>query len=197
VSRRSSFAILGVSAAIVIGCALFVLVGITGGLWQPRGAPVQTPRPGSGLGGIQLGARTYDRFIDDVRDGRVVHAYQQGQYVQVETSDDGYTVEAPAGADVAADIRAAADAGGVEPPPFDADGLEPRTISYEEFLEEVRAGRISDVTHQGMQLQASGSSGGGYVIDVPSPETDVLGDIENAARAGGVQPPYYQKVPGG
>jgi hypothetical protein len=196
VTRSGSFAVLGSSAAIVAGCALIVVIGITTGLWQPRGAPPQTARPVPGFGGVQLGARSYGEFLSDVREGRVLQVTQQGQLVQVDSVDGPYTVDAPSGADVLADITAASESGGVPAPPFAGEEVGPRTITYDEFLAEVKAGRISDVTHEHGELQASGVRGA-YIVSVPSPTTDVLGDIENAAREGDVPPPYYSKAPGG
>jgi hypothetical protein len=193
VNRQASFAALGASAALVLGCALFLFVGIAAGVWQPRGAP--PPRATvAPPGGIPIGARSYTDFLDDVRDGRVVHVSQQGQLVQVDTTDSSYTVEAPPGADVFADISGAAEAGGVDVPPFDSEGLPPTTISYDEFLDEVGAGHITDVNQEGSDIHAS-SPGREFLAHAPSAETNVLGDIEAAARQGGVDPPFYAKSP--
>jgi hypothetical protein len=194
-SRRASFAVLGAAAAVVVGCALFVLVGITAGVWQPRGAPPParaTQQPGP----ISIGGRSYDQFLDDVRAGRVVHASQEGDLVQVDTVEGAYTVDAPPGADVFSDIHAAANDGGVAVPPFDMTGSAPVAIGYDEFLDEVREGQIADVTQQGSQLNASGDTRQ-FLVTVPSADTDVLHDIETAAAAGGVSPPFYSKAPTG
>jgi hypothetical protein len=193
VNRQASFAALGASAALVLGCALFLFVGIAAGVWQPRGAPpprASVPPPG----GIPIGARSYGEFLEDVRQGRVVHASQQGDLVQVDAVDGPYTVEAPPGEDVLADMSTAAEEGGVEMPSFDSEGQPPTTITYEAFLAEVEAGHIVDVTQQGTDIQASSSSRQ-FVVQAPSALADVLGDIEAAARRGGVPPPFFSKAP--
>jgi hypothetical protein len=196
-SRRASFAVLAGSAALVVGCALFLLVGIAAGVWQPRGGSpsrdaAETPTPG----GIQLGARSYEQFLDDVREGAVVSASQQGDLVQVEAVFGAYTVTAPAGVDVYGDMQGAAETGGVEVPSYNGEGLPPKTISYAEFLGQVERGRIFDVTQQGLEIHATAETRE-YLVTVPSRGTDVLGDIEAAAERGGVQPPYYGKAPPG
>jgi hypothetical protein len=193
VNRRASFAALGASAGLVIGCALFLFAGIAAGVWQPRGAP--PPRASVGPpGGIPIGARSYNQFLDDVRVGRVVHVSQNGQLVQVEAIDSSYTVEAPPGEDVFADISANAEAGGVDVPPFDSEGLAPSTIGYDEFLAEVEAGHITDVNQEGSDIHAS-SADREFLVQAPSAGTNVLGDIEAAAQRGGVDPPFYAKSP--
>jgi hypothetical protein len=192
-SRRASVAALGASAALVIGCALFLFVGIAAGVWQPRGAP-QPRASAAPPGGIPIGARSYGEFLDDVRSGDVLHASQQGQLVQVDAVDGQYTVEAPPEVDVYVDMTSAAEAGGTEVPAFDTDQLTTITVTYEEFLAEVEAGHIHDVTHQGTDIHATSPSRE-YVTTVPNPETDVLRDIEAAAERGGVQAPYYAKAP--
>jgi hypothetical protein len=195
VNRRASFAALGASAAVVIGCALFLFVGIAAGVWQPRGAP--PPRASVGPpGGIPVGARSYSEFLDDVRSGDVLHASQQGQLVQVDAVDGSYTVEAPPNEDVYADMTAAAESAGVDVPAFDTDQLNTITVSYDDLLAEVEAGHIHDVSQQGVDIHATSSSRE-YVTTAPSETTDVLADIEAAADRGGVTPPYYAKLPPG
>jgi hypothetical protein len=197
VNRRASVAVLGLAAAVVVGCALFLFVGIAAGVWQPRGAPPVQPTPGSGNGGFPLGARSYGDFLADVQAGNVVHASQQGQLVQVDSVNGPYTVDAPPGEDVFGDMQAAADNGGVPIPAFDLEGeVQSKTVTYEQLLTEVRAGHVTDITHQGREVHATGI-GAELVATVPSADTDVLKDIEEAARAGNVAPPFYSKVPEG
>ena len=195
-NRRASFAALGASAALVVGCALLLFAGIAAGVWQPRGvpssrAPIGTPTPG----GFQLGARSYGEFLADVREGAILGATQHGELVQVDAAFGSYTVTVPAGADVYADMENAAESGGVEVPPFSSEGGEPVTVEYEEFLAQIEAGRISDVTQQGDDLHGTTPSRE-YVTKRPSSSTNVLADIDEAARRGGVDPPVYTRVPG-
>ena len=194
VNRQASFAALGVSAALVIGCALFLFAGIAAGVWQPRGAPPPAASGGP-PGGIPIGARSYGEFLDDVRKGNVLHVSQQGQLLQVDATDGTYTVEAQS-EDVYADMTTAAEEGGTEVPLFDTDVVNTVTVSYDAFLAEVEAGHIHDVTHQGRDIHGSTQSRE-YVTTAPSAKTDVLSDIEAAAERGGVPPPYYSKAPPG
>lgn len=194
-NRQWSFAALGASAALVVGCMLFLVAGIAAGVWEPRGAP--PPRASAGPpGGIPIGARSYGDFLEDVRAGKVGHVSQQGQLLQVGTDDAGYTVEAPPDEDVLADMTSAAESGGVEVPAFDTDQLSSVSVTYDEFLAEVEAGHIQNVTHQGTDIQATSESRE-YLTTTPSKRTDVLADIEAAAKRGGVPPPYYSKAPPG
>jgi hypothetical protein len=194
-NRRASVAALGASAAIVLGCALFLFVGIAAGVWQPRGEP--SPRPSAPQqGGIPIGARSYDEFLDDVRAGRVGHVSQQGQLLQIANPDGEYTVEAPPGVDVYADMTKAAEGAGVEVPSFDTDQPNSVTVTYEGFLAEVEAGHVQDVRHDETGIYGT-TPNREYVTSAPSPTTNVLADIEAAADRGGVPPPYYTKVPPG
>lgn len=195
-NRGASIAVLGASAALVVGSMLFLVVGIAAGVWQPRGAPPPRPSPTEfGGGGIQLGARSYGEFLQDVREGTVLQISQQEELIQVEAAFGSYTVTAPATADIYADVQAAAESGGVDVPPFASEGVEPVTVEYEEFLAQIETGRISDVTQQGDELHATGFSRE-YVTTLPSPSTNVLADIDAAARRGGVDPPVYTRIPG-
>jgi hypothetical protein len=193
-NRGASFAALGVSAAVILGCALFLFVGIAAGVWQPRGAPPPVPS-GAPPGGIPIGGRSYDEFLADVTAGNVVHVSQQGDLVQVDAASGPYTVQAES-PDVYADMTEAAGAGGVEVPGFDTDQLNSVTVTYGEFLAEIEAGHIHDVTHQGMDIHGSTQSRD-FVTRAPSTRTDVLADVEAAAERGGVPPPYYSKIPPG
>jgi hypothetical protein len=193
-SRQASFAILGASAALVVCAALFVFVGIAAGVWQPRGAPPSEPGASSRPGGMSIGARSYGDFLEDVRAGQVSHVFQQGQLLQVEGTGGSYTVDAPPGEDVVADVRDAATAGGVPIPAIEGEGLEPKNVSYEELLQEVKSGRVFELTEQGTQIHAS-EANQELLATVPSAETNVLEDVEDAARAGNVAPPVYTKVP--
>ena len=193
-NRQASFAALGLAAALVAGSALFLFVGIASGVWQPRGA--LPPRASPPQAGIPIGARSYDEFLDDVRAGKVGHVSQEGQLLQVANAEGGYTVEAPQGVDVFADMTTAAEAGGVDVPSFDTDQLNSQTVTYEEFLAEVEAGHIHDVSHQGTDIHGTTQSRE-FITTAPSTTTDVLADVEAAAERGGVPPPYYAKLPPG
>jgi hypothetical protein len=196
-NRRASFAALGASAALVVGCAFFLVVGIAAGVWQPRGAPASRAPAGTQTpGGIQLGARSYGEFLEDVREGAILGISQQAELVQVQAVFGSYTVTAPPDADVYGDVQEAAESGGVELPPFSSEGVAPTTVPYDEFLAQVEAGRITDVTQQGSDLHGTGFSRE-YLTKTPSPHTNVLGDIDAAAQRGGVDPPVYTRVPAG
>jgi len=87
-------------------------------------------------------------------------------------------------------------------PIFDGDtgggpAVEPeqQTLSYPDFLAAVKRGEIYDVTQDGRTLHASGQFTQ-YEVAIPGTSAHVLDDIEAAARAGGVDPPSFTKLPG-
>jgi len=194
-SRRASFAALALSVALVAGSVVALVVGVAVGAWQPAG-PVARPStpaiPGAGSGSVE-----YGEFLDDVRAGRVFDVYREGDILQVNTEDRPYTVQLPPGdPDVYDDMEAAATAGGVPIPGFSTAGGPddpPEPLTYAELLRQVRAGRIYDVFHDGDRLMVTAVDGG-KAVTVPE-GADVLDDLEAAARAGGVSPPAYTKVP--
>jgi hypothetical protein len=197
VSRRGSFAALALSVLLVAGSIAALVAGVGLGAWHPAGPPppTATPKPGSGFGPDTV---EYGQFLDDVRAGRVSDVYQDGAILQVNAADRPYTVELPPGdPDVFNDMEAAAAAGGVGIPGFTtAAGPNdiPEPMSYAQLLEQVRAGRVYDVFHEGDRLMVSAVDGSKEVI--VSPGTHVLDDLEAAAEAGGVPPPTYTKIGG-
>lgn len=194
-SRRASFAALALSVALVAGSVVALVAGVALGAWQPAG-PVARPsspaNPGAGSGTVE-----YGEFLDDVRAGRVFDVYRDGNTLQVNAVDRPYTVQLPPGdPDVYDDMDAAATAGGVPIPGFVTAGgpdVPREPLSYAELLDQVRAGRIYDVFHEGDLLRVTAVDGDKDVT-VPS-DADVLDDLEAAAAAGGVPPPAYTKVP--
>jgi hypothetical protein len=194
-SRRGSFAVLGLSVALVAGSVLVLVVGVALGAWQPAGPvarPPATANPGAGSGNVE-----YGEFLDDVRAGRVFDVYRDGDLLQVNAAEGPYVVELPPGdPDVYVDMGEAAAAGGVPIPGFStATGPDdsPEPLSYDDLLDQVRDGRIYDVFHHGDRLTVTAVDG---TKDVAVPAgADVLDDLEAAAAAGGVQPPAYTKIP--
>jgi hypothetical protein len=196
VSRRASFAALALSVALVAGSVVALVVGVALGAWQPAG-PVARPsaptNPGAGSGTVE-----YGEFLDDVRAGRVYDVSRDGDILQVNAADRPYTVQLPPGdPDVYDDMDAAATAGGVPIPGFTSaggPGDPPEPLTYAELLGQVRAGRIYNVFHEGDQLMVDAVDGG-KAVTVPE-GADVLDDLEEAARAGGVPSPTYTKIGG-
>jgi hypothetical protein len=195
VSRRGSFAALALSVALVAGSVVILVAGVALGAWQPAGPvarPTGTATPGAGSGTVEYGG-----FLDDVREGRVFDVYREDDILQVNAADRPYTVQLPPGdPDVYDDMGEAATAGGVPIPGYStAAGPDdsPEPLSYAVLLEQVRAGRIHNVFHEGDRLMVDAVDGG---KDVTVPDgVDVLDDLEAAAAAGGVSPPAYTKVP--
>jgi hypothetical protein len=192
-SRRASFAALALSVALIAGSVVALVAGVALGAWQPAG-PVSRPsapaNPGGGPATVE-----YGEFLDDVRAGRVSDVYREGNILQVNSVDRPYTVQLPPGdPDVYGDMEAAATAGGVPIPGFTDPNDPPEPLSYAELLEQVRAGKIYDVFHEGDRLMVTAVDGAKEVT-VPA-GADVLNDLEAAAAAGGVPPPAYTKVPG-
>ena len=194
-SRRASFAALALSVALVAGSIVALVAGVALGAWQPAG-PVARPSAPANPGPVS-GTVEYGEFLDDVRAGRVFDVYREGDTLQVNAADRPYTVQLPPGdPDVYDDMDAAATAGGVPIPGFTTAGGPddpPEPLSYAELLQQVQAGRIYDVFHEGDRLMVTAVDG---AKDVPVPaDADVLDDLEAAAAAGGVPPPAYTKVP--
>ena len=196
-SRRASFAALVLAIALVAGSVAALVGGVALGVWQPAGPSRPTPQqapPGAGSDGQEYGV-----FLDDVRAGRVLDVFQEGSELQVSTTDGGYAVALPPGEpDVFGDMQAAAQAGGVPVPGFSSSSG-PNTgpalpMSYPDLLEEVTAGRVYDVFHEGDRLMVN-TFGGPREVDVPD-GADVLDDLERAAAEGDVTAPSYTKVPG-
>ncbi len=193
-SRRGSVAALALSVVLVAGSIAALVAGVGLGAWHPAGPPppTATPRPGSGS---RADTVEYGEFLNDVRAGRVFDVYRDGDILQVNAEDRLYTVQLPQGdPDVFDDMEAAATAGGVPIPGFTtAAGPNdtPQPMSYPELLEQVRAGKVYDVLHEGDRLTVDGSK-----EVVVSPGTHVLDDLEAAADAGGVPPPTYTKIGG-
>jgi hypothetical protein len=76
------------------------------------------------------------------------------------------------------------------PPPGNVPRSGSGAVAYDEFLAEVRAGRVYDVYRDGDTLQVNGADQP-YTVEVPSGDPDVFGDIQSAAESGGVQMPGY------
>lgn len=84
------------------------------------------------------------------------------------------------------------------PPPPTATprpGVVPGTVEYGEFLDDVRAGRVSDVFRDGDVLQVNAEDRP-YTVQLPQGDPDVFDDMEAAAAAGGVQVPGYSTAGG-
>jgi hypothetical protein len=192
VSRGTAFGILAGSAVLVTGTAVFVLIGIAFGLWVPRGGPTPT---------LARSGVTFDDVLDDVRDGRVIHVGQHDGRLTVIEIDRQVEVDVPSDSgDPFAEIAAAADEVGVDRPSFDIEGqpldetIEPDTLDYARFLDEVRDGRVLEVVQQGSQLTVTTDSTQ-YLVVLDDPAANVLADIEQAARRGSAQPPTFTKLP--
>jgi len=194
-SRRASFAALAVSIALVAGSVVALVAGVATGAWKPAGPVARPSAPANP--GVVTGTVEYGEFLDDVRAGRVLDVYRDGNILQVNAMDQPYTVQLPPGDPaVYDDMEAAATAGGVPVPGFTTaggPGVPAEPLTYAELLEQVKAGRIYDVFHDGDRLMVNAVDGEKEVT-VP-PDADVLNDMEAAAEAGGVPPPAYTKVP--
>ena len=70
----------------------------------------------------------------------------------------------------------------------------PVTAPYSQFLGDVMAGQVTQVVQTGTTLEVSGPHGA-YVVTVPTILTDVYGDIEAAAAAGGAAVPLFTAQP--
>jgi hypothetical protein len=197
VSRRGSRAALALCLAVVLGSAVALVGGVAMGAWQPAG-PTRpaTPPPGDSPGGGS-GTLEYDDFLGEVRAGRVYDVYRDGDVLQVNGAEQPYIVQLPPGdPDVFGDMQAAAATGGVTMPGFGTNARPeetPESLTYAALLELVQAGRVHEVFHSGDLLEAKTVNGLKHAA-VPA-GTDVLGDIEAAAGAAGIPPPYYTKAP--
>jgi hypothetical protein len=78
------------------------------------------------------------------------------------------------------------------PPPGNVPGFGSGVVAYDEFLAEVRAGRVYDVYRDGDILQVNGAEQP-YTVEVPPGDPDVFGDILAAADAGGVPMPGFSR----
>ncbi len=64
-----------------------------------------------------------------------------------------------------------------------------QSVAYSQFLSEVQKGNVKDVQQQDLRLTVTGKDGKDYVVVVPGVGfTDVYGDVQKAAQAGGVEP---------
>ena|SRR5687767_7558019 len=70
----------------------------------------------------------------------------------------------------------------------------PSSVPYSQLLSDVEKGRVSHVVQFGTTLEASGPHGI-YQVTVPTILTDVYGDIEAAAAAGGAAVPVFTAQP--
>lgn len=70
----------------------------------------------------------------------------------------------------------------------------PASASYSQLLGDVETGRVVQVVQTGRTLEASGPHGT-YEVTVPTLLTDVHGDLEAAAVAGGVAAPLFSAQP--
>jgi len=70
----------------------------------------------------------------------------------------------------------------------------PATAPYSQFLGDVEKGRLTHVVQSGTTLEASGPHGI-YQVNVPTILTDVYGDMEAAATAGGTPLPLFSAQP--
>lgn len=70
----------------------------------------------------------------------------------------------------------------------------PSSVPYSQFLGDVQAGEVTQVVQTGTTLEASGPHGA-YVVTLPTILTDVYGDIEAAAAAGGTPLPLFSAQP--
>jgi cell division protease FtsH len=71
-----------------------------------------------------------------------------------------------------------------------------KAVGYSEFLGNVQAGQVQDVTQQDQTLTVN-KTGSQYTVIVPTVLTDVYGDIQKAAQAGGKPQPKFtaEKAP--
>lgn len=195
-SRGGSRAALALSLALVIGSALALIGGVALGGWQPAG-PSRPATPPPRLPGVAPGGVEYGEFLAEVRAGRVYDVFREGDTLQVNGADEPYSVQLPPGdPDVYGDIQAAAESGGVPTPGFSTNAEPnetPELLSYVAFLDQVEAGRVREVYQTGDLLEVNAVDGFKQVT-VPA-GVDVLDDIEAAAQAAGIPPPFYGKVP--
>ena len=70
----------------------------------------------------------------------------------------------------------------------------PATVGYSQFLGDVEAGQVTQVVQTGTTLEATGTHGI-YQVTVPTILTDVYGDVEAAAAAGGTAVPLFSAQP--
>lgn len=70
----------------------------------------------------------------------------------------------------------------------------PSGVGYSQFLGDIENGRVAQVVQTGTTLEASGPHGV-YEVTVPTILTDVYGDIEAAAAAGGAAVPLFAAQP--
>jgi hypothetical protein len=71
----------------------------------------------------------------------------------------------------------------------------PATVEYGEFLDDVRAGRVSDVSREGDIIQVNAVDRS-YIVQLPPGDPDVYDDMEAAATAGGVPIPGFISTSG-
>ena len=64
-----------------------------------------------------------------------------------------------------------------------------QSVAYSQFLAEVQKGNVKEVQQQDLRLTVTGKDGKDYAVVVPGIGfTDVYGDVQKAAQAGGVEP---------
>ncbi len=195
-SRLNSLA-LAAALVLVLGPAVVVAAGIGLGAWVPSGGNAgESDAPGDPGQAPEQAVLTYYAFLGEVRAGVVLEVAQAGRELFVSTNSRAYTVVIEGVApDVVGDVAQAAAEGGVPPPPVTIDGGGVTAQSWPEFLETVARRGVIDVLHQGDTLVVNGELGS-YEVAVPPDVDDVLGEIEAAAEAAGVEPPFYSKAPG-
>jgi len=69
----------------------------------------------------------------------------------------------------------------------------PATVPYTRFLDDVGSGRVVQVAQQGTTLRINGRDGA-YEVIVPTVLTDVYGDMQEAATAGGEAVPEFSAL---
>jgi hypothetical protein len=135
-------------------------------------------------------------FLDEVRAGLVIAVFQRGAELAVHGVDRDYVLALPSESyDIYGPMEAAAREGGVPMPEITMEGPAPTLLTYPDFLDLVRAGRINEIQQVGDLITAY-AEGDAYRVEVPAATENVLADIENAAAEGGVPAPYYAKAPG-
>jgi hypothetical protein len=70
----------------------------------------------------------------------------------------------------------------------------PSSVPYSQLLSDIEKGRVAQVVQTGTTLEASGPLGV-YQVTAPTILTDVYGDIEAAAAAGGAAVPLFTAQP--
>lgn len=195
-NRRLGSLALAAALVLVLAPAVVVAAGIGLGAWVPSGGNAGKSNAPAGPGPAQeQPVVTYYEFLSEVRAGVVLEVMQAGRELFVSTNSRAYTVAIEGVApDVAGDVAQAAAEGGVPPPPVRVEGGPPIRQSWPEFLETVATARVVDVLHQGDILVVTGELGS-YEVAIPPDVDDVLGEIEAAAEAAGVAPPFYSKAP--